>query len=862
LVHGDAADTSKNRRKKRRKKKKKKNASSAQSMATKDYSSDEDIENFVHAIVIKNRNSNSNSNSNNKSSNNKNKNKNKEKNPHRNAPSGASNLSTPQEILRSRLIEGDAYEASLVDQAMEEMWEKGMPYDEYDSVVNYLNGGVCGTTASTASNSIISVSTKTEDCNEEVEIMETQNGAFGLVMSEMGQDTTVVATANSDVDDTQEENDNDGEKSVESAPKPAPSVSMMTKLDLVAGFENLTDAIFALTQWVKQAANEEEVELFCRAEKTSALPTVVRRGILFKTDDNKRFESAVQPAIVGLLMAVLNRCGVDSFSGDAKAEIVERMGATLKHARKVSLLAKDQTIIDDEKVISDRVSRFIVSRLTRAMDEMNEYKKNNNDYPGEISRSINVGNDNDVAMAALMSERDVIIADAKRSFASAKRSMDSLFVDTATNMSSNTVINGHASLLQPTSSLEIQNIILHIVDEETKKRLDGEKSRLEVLKSQARPEGEISDTVKRLRESLLSLKTKRQAYQEKIAELKAALHELESQDEEAAFRIESISTQLGEEEQSDDLKTKQLEQDLAVVNESVRYGNLVSGLAGMMKTYGKSIEKATAWKMGKKITDDSLLKYNEKESAEIVTETSTLCAMVEYLSKIRSYFLKEADCATKLRQRLLTKKVEVSVLQSELSQYNGVKGIVPTIIAQTQKSIAEKEQIIRADNHRITALTDDGRFMYNELLTRLKTYHSKTTENTKTDGAKKSNSVMLAELFPTELLRDVPVAIQALGIVQTCDELAPFVKERAVEKSTNNSEKEPTLERLQLSIENSVAVRQSPAVVAAVAPPVPPTTAPKLSWATSRAKFEVASQEKHSLLEIQKEEMIRSFQGK
>jgi hypothetical protein len=36
----------------------------------------------------------------------------------------------------------------------------------------------------------------------------------------------------------------------------------MMKLDTVAGFENLNDAIFALGQWVKQAAKEEEVRKY------------------------------------------------------------------------------------------------------------------------------------------------------------------------------------------------------------------------------------------------------------------------------------------------------------------------------------------------------------------------------------------------------------------------------------------------------------------------------------------------------------------------------------------------------------------------------------------------------------------------
>ena len=573
---------------------------------------------------------------------------------------------------------------------------------------------------------------------------------------------------------------------------------------------------------------------------------VIRRGISYEIEDNKRFEKAVQPALVGLLMAVLDRCGINSLAKDMNAELVERIGSTLKHARKVSILAEDQSIIDDETVISDRVSQFIVSRLTRAMDEIKEYNKEN--FNHHDSRSFNVGNENDSSMVALISERDATRADAKRACASLKISLDTLFGNTATNVSSNGVANDHAAPSQPESSLGIQNIMLHIVDEETKNRLDGSKARLKVLESHIRPEGTSSDTVESLRGSLLSLETKRHEYQQKIAELKASLQELESQDKEAALEIQNLSIKLVEEERIDDSKTKRLEQDLSDAKELVHYGNLVSALAGIMKTYGKSIEKVTAAKTGRTITDDSVQEASESKvgqgtSSEMITEASASCAMEDYLRSIREYFLKEARCATKLRQRLIIKKAEESALRSELSQYSSVKGIgaMSTIISQIKKSIAEKEQIIRADNHRIATLTDDASFMYDELLARLTTYQSKRTEHAGTVGANGTDSTLLPALFPTELLRDVPLALQALGIVQNCDDLAPFM----------------TLDSLQLSIATTLVVEQ-PSAAIAVAPPVPSTTVPKLSWATPGARQEVSTQEKHSLLEIQKEEIIRS----
>ena len=46
-------------------------------------------------------------------------------------------LLTPQEALRQSLL-SKGFTANEIDLAMEEMWDKGLPYDEYDSVMKYL----------------------------------------------------------------------------------------------------------------------------------------------------------------------------------------------------------------------------------------------------------------------------------------------------------------------------------------------------------------------------------------------------------------------------------------------------------------------------------------------------------------------------------------------------------------------------------------------------------------------------------------------------------------------------------------------------------------------------------------------------
>lgn len=190
------------------------------------------------------------------------------------APS--SHISTPQEVLRRRLIENDGYEASQVEQAMEEMWDKGLSFDEHDSVIRFLRSEKtlygAGTCASTASNSVLTVSTN------EFEVDMADHSSHFLNESleepeEKGEETTLsFAAANGDIpihlderlennedfEKAEEEEENEKEPEEEAAPAKTPATIAM-KLDTVASFENLTDAIFALTEWVKKAASKDDV---------------------------------------------------------------------------------------------------------------------------------------------------------------------------------------------------------------------------------------------------------------------------------------------------------------------------------------------------------------------------------------------------------------------------------------------------------------------------------------------------------------------------------------------------------------------------------------------------------------------------
>lgn len=590
-------------------------------------------------------------------------------------------------------------------------------------------------------------------------------------------------------------------------------------------------------------------------------------------EDTKTFETAVQPALVKLLMAVLNRCGMDGLETQIEEELEEKMESMLKQARKViSLLAFDErTIDDDESAIADRVSRFVVSRLTMAMDELNQFQSNNDKATSGASGEsciLEAGDENDETMATLLSERDSLRTNAARACTLLQLSMESMISSETNGISehSNGTANGHArpSSSPSTNSLELQDVTLHIVDKETKQRFENEKSRLETLKSKVRQDGESSETVTNLRESVSELETKRRGYRERIAQLRAELEDLQAKEQETSSEIESLFTQLETRQQQDEIDARQLDEDIARARVSVKHGNLVSGLAGMMKTYGRSVEKATASKTGKALPKESSSTPEVETSKPAIgeqpaTRKSTTQAMNDYLVKVQNYFLTEARCAKQLRHRLATKKLEVQALRSELDQYNSAKGLFgnsTTIVSTIRDNITQMERIVRADTHRLAAITNDGTAMYESLLEQLETYRFNTAE-IPGNGFETTDATLR---FPTDLLEGVPAAIRALAI--DCDDgkLASFAKEPPPPLENNDEEEDNGKPAAGDDLAaNAPNPAEDGSEVPAVAAPAAaaPYVAPKLVWASAGAQ-RAATTKKQSLLDIQQEELIRS----
>jgi len=281
------------------------------------------------------------------------------------------NILTPQEILR-------------IDKAMGELLDQGVPYDEYNAVLNYLQSSERRSTDVS-----ITVGVKAADVDVDVDIEDGRNNSkevdTKVTEPELSSPSSQPSEGGGGSDKDKEQDINNGdvitfqnsnedeEEKEESQPTKSP-ITMTTRLAMVAEFEDLTDAILALTQWVKKAATLEEIEDLCRAEKTSALSTIVRRGISSTevvTDPTTVETCVVQPGLVELLVSVLHRYGVELDNGG------ERMKHMLTQARQVSLMGAtgeqdDFEAEEAENDVTEQVATFIVSRIGLLMMTMTQ----------------------------------------------------------------------------------------------------------------------------------------------------------------------------------------------------------------------------------------------------------------------------------------------------------------------------------------------------------------------------------------------------------------------------------------------------------------------------------------------------------
>ena len=141
---------------------------------------------------------------------------------------------TPAE--RQALLE-EGFSQTTIVQAFEAMWDRNLAYDEYEAVLRFLRNG------------------DGDEEEEEEEMVVDEN------KEDLGDQGTVQTFSSYGEGESQSAGDTSSADLSAPSPKEQPKakLSMVEKLDVVANAENVTDSIFALTQWISRVASSHEV---------------------------------------------------------------------------------------------------------------------------------------------------------------------------------------------------------------------------------------------------------------------------------------------------------------------------------------------------------------------------------------------------------------------------------------------------------------------------------------------------------------------------------------------------------------------------------------------------------------------------
>lgn len=158
----------------------------------------------------------------------------------------------PHAKLRIQLIKEGICEKEI-DSALEAMWERELPYDDFTAVMNFIHGR---NAVKEQSDSIRTA--KQYPPEEETKTTSTaESTSTSTNEREIGNgDIQTIAKSEQTVNQTRFLKSENILEQRKSALYP---LNISSKLDLVADYENLADAAFALSEWVAKAADRDQV---------------------------------------------------------------------------------------------------------------------------------------------------------------------------------------------------------------------------------------------------------------------------------------------------------------------------------------------------------------------------------------------------------------------------------------------------------------------------------------------------------------------------------------------------------------------------------------------------------------------------
>lgn len=284
-----------------------------------------------------------------------------------------------------------------------------------------------------------------------------------------------------------------------------------------------------------------------------------------------------------------------------------------------------------------RVSQFIVSRISLAIGESNTFTSVASSINGTLPRFSTPGPDvlgGDSTIAAVLSEREIHMTAAKR-YGAVTASVCAELASAGGRM--NTL---SAGLSSTNTEIALSDIMVALLGKDAKASYERQKASLEELKSLAsRTE---SDATQDLRRTMKELTEERESVAQRILELKKSIEKLEIYDAELCVKANDMQLELQQQTAHAAVEASRLTDNVNKASEALKYGSSIIDVANSLKKYDDSLNRAIA--------------SSTKKATVPNGDTATFAGkqMEIFLSYALKYFESEAKATCFLKNRIAT----------------------------------------------------------------------------------------------------------------------------------------------------------------------------------------------------------------
>lgn len=604
----------------------------------------------------------------------------------------------PYDKLRANLV-ALGLQLKDIDQALEEMWNLQLQYDEVDAVLNFIHEkdtvkarAVTSTSdqvSSVTKESIVAVinplstniqqdpTPSIENCVDSVCYKDGMEEISDLALSQGAS-----ASLRKIIPEAHDDRVIKTVSNINSLSVSRP-LSMTSKLDLVANHDDLSDSVVALTEWVVKAAKFSKVKELCAGRTTKAFPIVIRRSIIEPTN--------VIGQIIGLIISILRISGVPSSS---LALLARALDVLLSQAR--SAVSSDESIREN---ISEAVVETVVSNTAKMVGYCNSFTEEEmlsiRCLEEEIDK-ITSSEISNLGVVELMSRRECS-KDAAEKYSSV---IDTMLHTTFT-------INKQTVNVEETmdESNILRLILGHRYDDTVSSR-----AQYNSIKSQL---NEMNSTCSAQKESLTSTVTSckfdRNNIAKRIEKLQTQMDRLNIEDGMLEEKIRGAEEKLALLEDSLTDEVRDLEAKLNDKCQLLKLDNVAVNMMGTLNKFEETLRK---------ITVDYSHHFNESSNANIYILIPD--KMDIYLSCMKNYFQAETEMFEFLNKRALSMEEELPSLKREVDECTALG--MTTNVSELTKTLNKTYQDVADDYAACKALKDEAKEMQCNFMERLKQY--------------------------------------------------------------------------------------------------------------------------------------------